>query len=425
MKSRNLWIIIGVVVVLLAVAAAWLATAPRPEQATPQQPPQQPPTPQPTPQGVVKIGFLGPVATTYGDIALKTIRLAVDEINSRGGLLGRRVEIVVFDDENKPDVAATGFRKLTQEDKVVAIFGIHSSAVGLALLPLIKEAKVPVFAMGAVSDAIDSQVASDPGLKFWFRFNVNASMHALMVTEPAKYFAQKLGYKRVGILYDQHAWTEPVVKRAKAEIQRAGLELVYEGIIEPGKTTSFIPHLTKARDSGVQILLVWSAYGDGKVLQRDYNELKPPFLLVQFDVVGMGIGQWNVTGGALAYQIFSFYSFPATDAGKRFEAEYGRRYGPLTYFYPPFFIYDAVNAWASAVQAVGSFDGDKVASYLEEKGYRGTSGYWRFTKGHAPLFGVDYITTVAVQWWPDGKAHVVWPPGPGAEEFRLPPWIKG
>jgi len=413
MKSRNLWIILGVVVVLLVAVAAWLATGPQ------QRPPQQ------MQEGVVKIGFLGPVTTTYGDIALKSVRLAVDEINSRGGLLGRKIEIVVFDDENKPDVATTGFRKLTQEDRVVAIFGVHSSAVGLALLPLIKETKVPVFAMGATSDAIDSQVASDPGLKYWFRFNVNASMHALMVTEPAKYLAQKLGYKKVGILYDQHAWTDAVVKRAKAEIQRAGLELVYEGTIDPGKTTSFVPHLTKARDSGVQMLLVWSAYGDGKVLQRDYNELKPPFLLLQFDVVGMGTGQWNVTGGALAYQVFAFYSFPATDAGRRFVEEYTRRYGPLTYFYPPFFMYDAVNAWASAVQAVGSFDGDKVASYLEENGYRGISGYWRFTRGHSPLFGVDYITTVAVQWWPGGELHVVWPPGPGAEELKLPPQIKG
>ncbi len=414
MKSRNLWIILGVVVALLAVAAAWLATAPRPGQTTPQQP-----------QGVVKIGFLGPVNTPYGDIALKSIKLAVDEINSRGGLLGKRIEIVVFDDENKPDVAATGFRELTQVDKVVAIFGIHSSDVGLALLPLIKEAKVPVFAMGSVTDEIDSQVASDPGLKYWFRFNLNASMHALIVTEPAIYFAQMLGYKKVGILYDQAAWTVPVVERAKAEIQKAGLELVYEGAFEPGRTTSFVPYLIKARDSGVQILLVWTAYGDGKVLQRDYNELKPPFLLIQFDAPGMGTAEWNITGGALAYQIFIFYSFPTTDAGKRFEAEYAQSYGPLTYFYPPFFMYDAVNAWASAVQAVGSFNGDKVVSYLEENGYHGISGYWKFTKGHSPLFGPGYITAVAVQWWPDGTLHVVWPPGPSTEELKLPPWING
>ncbi len=440
MPKAGLYIGVAIVIIIVAIVAGLVAMqqpaqAPAQEQTaaettpvqeTPARTPSPSPSPQPTPeQEVIKIGYLGPATKPYGDIAVKSIQLAIDEINAKGGVLGKKVELVVFDDENKPDVATTGFRKLVYEDNVVAIFGIHSSAVGLALLPLIKEAKVPVFAHGSVADQIDEQVAQDPGLKYWFRFNINASTHALIVYYPAKYIAEKYGFNKVGILYDKHAWTAAVVKKVKEVIQRDGFELVFEGTIEPGKTTSFVPHLTKARDAGVQILMVWTAYGDGKVLQRDYNELKPPFVLVQFDVVGMTLKQWDITGGSLPYQIFVFYNFPATEATQRFVSSYEAKYGELGFFYPPFFMYDAVNAWKEAVEAVGSFDGDKVADYLARNGYMGITGRWIFTEGHTPLFGPEYLATIAVQWTPEGETRVVWPPDVAEGEVALPPWVKG
>jgi len=413
-------IIIAIIVVVVVGVLALLATTQSPAPSPTQTPAQQTPA---APAEVVKIGFLGPVSTTYGQIALRSVQLAVDEINAKGGLLGKRIEVVVFDDNNQPDVAVTGFRKLWQEDRVVAIFGVHSSAVGLALLPLIKESKIPLFAMGSTSDAIDARVANDTGYRYWFRFLINASMHALMVTEPAKYLAKKYGFTRVGILYDQHAWTEPVVKRAKAELQAAGLSLVYEGTIDPGKTSSFVPHLTKARDAGVQMLLVWTAYGDGKVLQRDYYSMKPPFVLVQFDVVGMGLAQWNVTEGSLPYQFFAFYYVATSPGAKEFANRYAAKYGLLTYFYPPFTMYDAVMAWKTAVENAKSFGGDAVADYLEKHGYNGISGRWVFTKGHSPMFGPGYFTTVLVQWLPEGKIVTVWPPELAEAEPQLPPWV--
>ncbi|MEM0483647.1 MAG: ABC transporter substrate-binding protein [Thermofilaceae archaeon] len=419
MRRVTLILALTIILILLAVIGLLLVPSPTPPAQRPTQT-----TPVTTPGGVVKIGFLGPVTTTYGTIALNSIKLAVEEINNAGGILGRRIEIVVFDDQNRPDLAVTGFRKLVGEDKVVAIFGIHSSAVGLALLPLIKEAKVPVFAMGAVADDIDRQVAENATLKYWFRFNVNASMHALMLTEPAKYIAQKFGFSKVGLLYDQHAWTVAVIKRAKAELEKAGLQIVFEGTIDPGKMTTFVPILSKARDAGVQILLVWSAYGDGKVLQRDYSTLKPPFVIIQFDVVGMGFLQWNATSGSLPYQIFAWYFFAETPDAVRFAKSYEQKYGRLMYFYPPYFMYDAVYAWKSAVERAGTFDGDAVADVLYKNGYKGVSGNWVFTRGHSPLFGPGYISTVAVQWTEDGKVVVVWPPNLATGEVKLPPWVK-
>lgn len=427
--SRIVYVAI-IVIIILALVAGFLAFQSPPTITTPtgtQTPTAATPTTSPTPTAspqVVKIGFLGPATTTYGTIALNSIKLAVEEINNAGGVLGRKLEIVVFDDQNRPDLAVTGFRKLVEEDKVVAVFGVHSSAVGLALLPLIKEAKVPVFAMGAVADTIDVQVARNESLKYWFRFNVNASMHALMLTEPAKYIAQKFGFTKVGLLYDQHAWTDAVVKRAKEELARAGMQIVYEGTIDPGKTTSFVPMLSKARDAGVQILLVWTAYGDGKVLQRDYYSIKPPFLLIQFDVVGMGTLQWDVTGGSLPYQIFAWYFFAKTPEAQKFNKAYEERYGPLRYFYPPYFMYDAVYAWKTAVERAGTFSGDAVADALYKYGYKGVSGYWKFTAGHTPLFGPTYITTVAVQWTEKGDVKIVWPPNLAEGDVSLPPWMK-
>jgi len=406
---------IYIIIAVIAVAAAVGATVLYQQTLSPR------------PVETVKIGFLGPLQTEYGDAGLKAVQLAVDEINKAGGVLGRRVEVVTFDDGNNPPQGVTGFRKLVEEDKVVAVFGIHASPVGLAILPEMAKYKIPVFAMGSVSDAIDVNVSANPGYRYWFRFNINASTHGLMVYYPAKAIASQLGLKKFGLLYDNAPWTAPVVDTVKRAIRSDGYEIVYEGTIDIGKTTSFVPHLTKARDSGVEILLVWSAYGDAKFLQRDYDDLKPPFVLVQFDGVGMRPEQWDITGGKLSYQVFAFFVYgrgAAVDPKLRaFYDAFKQKYGYDPLFYAPF-IYDAVYAWKKAVEATKSFDGDAVADYLEKNGYEGISGRWVFTKGHTPLYGEGYMTTMALQWLPGGKLVIIWPGKAAEQQFTPPPWLK-
>lgn len=375
--------------------------------------------------GSVRIGFIGPLQTEYGDGAYKALQLAVEEINSGGGVLGRRVEIVAYDDGNNPEQGLAGFRKLVEVDRAVAVFGIHASSVALAILPLLPQYKVPLLAMGATSDVIDANVSSNPGYKYFFRFNINASTHGLIVYDPAKHLASLYGLKRIGLLYDNLPWTAPVISKVKAAAQRDGMEIVYEGTIDAGKTASFVPQLAAARDRGVQILLVWSAYGDGKVLQRDYNDLKPPFAVIQFDGPGMRLSQWNVTGGKLGHQMMVFWAFPGPMMSPKlsdFLAALKQRHGIDFVFYPPY-IYDMVHAWKTAVEATGSFDGDAVADYLARNGYQGALARWVFTPGHSPMYGPGYYSPVVVQWRPDGSGVVVWPPGLAAERPRLPPWM--
>jgi branched-chain amino acid transport system substrate-binding protein len=379
------------------------------------------------PAETIKIGFLGPLQTEYGDAGLKAVLLAVDEINRGGGIMGRMVEVVRYDDGNTPAQGVAGFKKLVEEDKVVAVFGIHASPVGLAILPEMARYKIPVFAMGSVSDVIDVNVSSNPGYRYWFRFNINASMHGLMVYYPAKAIASQLGLKKFGLLYDNAPWTAPVIDTVKKAIRSDGYEVVYEGTIDIGKTTSFVPQLAKARDSGVEILLVWNAYGDAKFLQRDYDDMKPPYILIQFDGVGMRPEQWNITGGKLSYQVFAFFVYGRganVDPKLRsFYDSFKQKYGYDPLFYAPY-IYDAVYAWKKAVEASRSFDGDSVANYLEKNGYDGISGKWIFTKGHSPLYGEGYITTMALQWLPGGKLVVIWPAKIADQQFLPPPWLK-
>ncbi len=408
--SRTYIIIIVTIIVIAAIGAALVVMMSQPQAP-----------------GTVKIGFLGPLQTEFGDVGLKAVQLAVEEINKAGGVLGRKIEIVTYDDGNTPDKGVSGFRKLVEEDKVVAVFGLHASPVGLAILPLIQQYKIPVFAMGATSDVIDINVSNNPGYRYWFRFNTNASTHALFVYYPAKMIAQQLGLKRFGLLYDNAPWTAPVVSTVKNAIKQDGFELVYEGTIDIGKTTSFVPHLTKARDSGVQLLLVWSAYGDAKFLQRDYDDLKPSFVLIQFDGVGMRPEQWNITGGKTAYQVFIFFSY-GRGAGadpklKAFYDAFRQKYGYDPLFYAPY-IYDAVYAWKKAVESTGRFDGDAVADYLEKNGYQGIVGRWVFTKGHSAMYGEDYIATMALQWLPGGRLVVIWPPKYADASFQPPPWLS-
>ena len=105
----------------------------------------------------IKIGYLATLTgegATWGQHESDGAKLAVKEINEKGGLLGRPVELIVYDVKGRPEDAINALRRLVYEDKVVAVGGSNYSSIQLAIAPIVDKEKVPVVASSATNPAV-------------------------------------------------------------------------------------------------------------------------------------------------------------------------------------------------------------------------------------------------------------------------------
>ena len=109
----------------------------------------------------IKLGAILPLADITGDQAAKAMKVAVDEINKAGGLLGRKVELIVVDDEMKPEKGAAAVEKLVTVDKVDLLVGGMSSGVHLGQIPIMKKYEKVTVWIGAASSRCEQALGAD------------------------------------------------------------------------------------------------------------------------------------------------------------------------------------------------------------------------------------------------------------------------
>lgn len=127
------------------------------------------------PAATIKVGIIdtytGPAAT-YAQDVLDGFRLAVNEINAKGGVLGKKIEFVVRDDKFKPDIALTMAKELVLKEKVDLLMGTTNSSGALAVSDFVKKEKVPFI----VTDAKSEKITGEKGHRYVFNANENTAM---------------------------------------------------------------------------------------------------------------------------------------------------------------------------------------------------------------------------------------------------------
>jgi len=186
-----------------------------------------------------KIGTEQPLSgagAAGGKTALVGLQMAVDRINKMGGINGRPVEIIVADDESKPDVGRRKVEKLLVEDKVDAHVGGFLSNICLACMPVFEEYKI----LNIVSVCLDTTLTTTKCNKYTFRPFDYAPSQAVAF---ASYLVNKLG-KKWHIVYADYAWGQSTRDAYLQEIKKAGGEIVETTGIPLG-TADMTPFLSK------------------------------------------------------------------------------------------------------------------------------------------------------------------------------------
>ena len=214
----------------------------------------------------IKIGAVlsvtGP-ASYLGDPELKTLQTYVEKINTEGGVLGRKIELVHYDDGTEAAKANSFAKRLIESDKVDFIIGGTTTGATMAMVPLVEKAEMPFISLaGAV-------VVIEPVKKWVFKTPHTDRMAAEKVFADMK----KRGITKIALLSDTGGFGQSGRKESKSVIDKYGITLVADETYGPADT-DVTAQLTKIKGTpGVQAIFVFG-FGQGSaVATKNYGQL--------------------------------------------------------------------------------------------------------------------------------------------------------
>ena len=168
-----------------------------------------------------KIGAINPLSgagAAGGKTALVGVQMAVNRINGAGGVNGRPIELIVADDESKPDVGRRKTSKLVDEDQIDAHCGGFLSNICLACMPVWEEAKI----VNMISVCLDTTLTTTKCNRYSFRVHDYAPAQAVAF---APYLIKNMG-KKWHLAYADYSWGQSTRDAYAQEIKKAGGEVV-------------------------------------------------------------------------------------------------------------------------------------------------------------------------------------------------------
>ena len=317
----------------------------------------------------IKIGVAGPFtggSSSMGVSMRDGVRMATDEINKAGGVLGRKLELVERDDEAKNERGVQIAQELINKEKVTATVGYINTGVALASQRFFQEAKIPVMNNVATGSLITQQFKDQPE-NYIFRNAAHDSIQAPMIVEEA---ITRRGFKKVAILADSTNY---------GQLGRADLEtaLKAKGVTPVAvekfniKDVDMTAQLLKAKEAGAEAILT---YGIGPELAQIANGMTKLGWKVPM------VGSWTLSmanyidnagpGGEGARMPQTFIQEPTTPKRQSFIINYLKTFNPKNQrIDSPVSAaqgYDSIYLLAAAIKQANSTDGPKIKAALED-----------------------------------------------------------
>ncbi len=347
----------------------------------------------------IKIGFVGALSglsAKSGEAITRGMEVAIDEINAKGGVLGRKLVLIKRDDESNPAKGQIAARELIQNEKVAAIFGGIDTPVAMAIVPIVNKEKVPYIGTWAAGTLI-TRNGANPN----YVFRVSA-VDVLVDKALVNYAAKTYGSKKPGMMLINNPWGESNEKGLTAalgdsKIPSAGVEKFEE------KDLDMTPHLSRLRANGADAIFLVSNAGPGAQVMKSLERMNWNVPV---------ISHWGISGGrfpelagawsqkVVFIQTYSFFG-QQSDVGKQKVSALMKKYPDIKSvadITPPVGYanaYDAMHLTARAIATGGGIDGDKIREGFykigEHKGLIKTYKQPFTPANHDALTENDYI----------------------------------
>ncbi len=316
----------------------------------------------------IKIGVAGPFTGGSAPMGVSMrdgVKLAVAEINAKGGLLGRQIQLIERDDEAKNERGVQIAQELINKEKVAATVGYINTGVALASQRFYQEAKIPVMNNVATGSIVTKQFADQPE-NYIFRNSANDTIQSHMIVQEA---IDTRKFKKVAILADSTNYGQLGREDLEKALDKKGIKAV---AVEKYnlKDVDMTAQLLKAKQAGAEVVLT---YGIGPELAQIANGMEKLGWKVPL------IGSWTLSmanfidnagkNGNGTRMPQTFIQEPTTPKRKAFIDAYMKAYHPPGGRMPsPVSAaqgYDSIYLLAAAIKQAGSTEGPKVKAALE------------------------------------------------------------
>jgi len=317
-------------------------------------------------QETIKIGVITDrvgVSKPYSEPATEGVVFGADEINRRGGVLGRKLELLIEDDQSRPDISAALARKLVDQGAVF-ILSVSLSPATQQQQTVTMEAKTPQMTPMNSADYLTTQL-NNP--YFWQTGPLGSTQGATLLAH-----AKAKNFKRVALITDNSDLGQAIAKAFKGALEKAGMQIVAEEVVARGATTA-TPQMQKIRAANPEAMFLAGVLtAENVLIFRAYKELGVKFPIHSSYNLSVPIYETVAKGLVNGITFVDAYD-PDKPEVKAFEAAYKKEMGTAPANLHGYG-YDGIHLVAEAIKKAGSTDKEKIRAAMQSISYSGVMG---------------------------------------------------
>lgn len=326
----------------------------------------------------IRIGGLAPLtgdAASYGVAVNNAIQMAVEDINANGGIDGKQIEYIYYDEKGDTTEATNAYNKLVQDDKVVAIIGDVTTKPTLAVAQTSQQDNIPIITATATAAEV---TLTGPNI---FRACFTDPFQGELM---ASYASEKLGATKVAVLSDMaDDYSSGIAEAFVAKAEELGMQVVADEKYQDGDV-DFKSQLTNIKGQNPDVLFLPVYYEDLRLISAQAKEVGVTAQLCGADgwdsVLTDNFDSSVLNGGVFCSQ----YSTESTDERvQNFISAYKEKYEMDPNMFAVL-AYDATNMMAQAISDAGSTDSQAIIDAMAALEYDGLTGHMTFDEDRNP-----------------------------------------
>jgi branched-chain amino acid transport system substrate-binding protein len=361
-----------------------------------------------------------------GQNQLRGYQLCVKHANEKGGVLGRRIELLVEDDQSKAPTAAAIYEKLIVQDKVDLVLAPYSSGITDAVAHVTEKHKMPMLAPNASTTSIYKK-----GRKFIFSMNPPAEVHLEGMID----LAAKKGLKTVAVINGDELYMRTTTQGAIELAKKKGLQVVFVESYPKG-SMDYSALLGKVRAANPDVLVAGTYFEDAVAITRQMKALN-----VNLKMTGMTVGvdslkYHEIVGRDAEFMYGATLWLPELvdvragglipiarqyPGAREFVESHKKEFPGADLSFHTAGGYGGCQVLVEAVKRAGSVDGGKLRDAILKMDFNTVYGAFRVDPD-----GVQVAHKALTFQWQDGKKVIVWPEelAPDKARFPTPPWSQ-
>lgn len=326
----------------------------------------------------IRIGGLAPLtgdAASYGVAVNNAIQMAVEDINANGGIDGKQIKYIYYDEKGDTTEATNAYNKLVQDDKVVAIIGDVTTKPTLAVAQTSQQDNIPIITATATAAEV---TLTGPNI---FRACFTDPFQGELM---ASYASEKLGATKVAVLSDMaDDYSSGIAEAFVAKAEELGMQVVADEKYQDGDV-DFKSQLTNIKGQNPDVLFLPVYYEDLRLISAQAKEVGVTAQLCGADgwdsVLTDNFDSSVLNGGVFCSQ----YSTESTDERvQSFISAYKEKYEMDPNMFAVL-AYDATNMMAQAISDAGSTDSQAIIDAMAALEYDGLTGHMTFDEDRNP-----------------------------------------